>query len=752
MIMNKSTQKSKNSSQTRIINRSAAEKLKQKEQLLYNVNQLSGVLLSADQENFEASLLEGMELLTRCMDVDRILIWQNVMKDGVLHYSLQYFWGNEIGRRINPVPVEESFPFSNTPSWESRLLKGECINGPIGTLIPVEQERLRPFGMKSVLIIPVFLSGFFWGFVSFDDCRKERTFTEEELDILRSGSLIMVSAINRNTQELKIQQMMKDLRDTAAQLETALEKAKAASLAKSNFLSNMSHEMRTPMNAIIGMTMIGKSAPDTGKKDYAFEKIENASSHLLGVINDVLDMSKIEANKFEMSFVKFNFEMLLQKVIHIVMLRADEKKQRLSVYLDPNIPQTLIGDDQRLSQVITNLLTNAIKFTPEQGSIRLNAHFEKEENGLCTIQIKITDTGIGISSEQQSRLFASFEQAENTTSRKFGGTGLGLAISKRIIELMHGNIWIESELGSGSTFNFYIQLRRGEGKNVNKLLPGVDWANVHMLVVDDDPEVLEYFTHIAEQLGLACDTAAAGMEALQRVKIRKYNIFFIDWKMPGMNGTELSREIKLHSSDKSVIIMISAFEWNEIEQEARSAGVDDFLPKPLFPSSVAECINKYIGHADTPHADKAMTKQEVTFPGYRILVAEDLEINREIVEAMLEPLQLEIDFAVNGSEAVQKFNAGLHNYDLIFMDLQMPEMDGYEATHKIRAFEEEKRKTLLSEKSPLLELPKGVPIIAMTANVFREDIERCLGAGMNGHIGKPLDLGEVLEKLKTYLQ
>jgi CheY-like chemotaxis protein len=395
-----------------------------------------------------------------------------------------------------------------------------------------------------------------------------------------------------------------------AELGSALQKAQAASSAKSNFLSNMSHEMRTPMNAIIGMTMIGKSAADMEKKDYAFEKIEGASGHLLGVINDVLDMSKIEAGKLELSLADFNFEKMLQKATNVIGFKAQEKHQNLSVSLDPEIPPALIGDDQRLTQVITNLLTNAVKFTPENGSILLDTHFVKEENGLCTIQIDVKDTGIGISEEQQSRLFTVFEQAESSISRKFGGTGLGLAISKNIIELMGGRIWIDSELGKGATFAFTVQLQRSSREN------------------GDSPEL-------------------------------------------GNNNAGLTLSLQ----------------------------------------------------------------------GCRLLLAEDVEINREIVLSLLEPTEIEIECAVNGKEAVQMFKADPARYNLIFMDLQMPEMDGLEAARQIRGIEKEFK-----------DIRSSVPIIAMTANVFREDINKCLEAGMNDHIGKPLDLDDVMAKLKLYLK
>ena len=392
------------------------------------------------------------------------------------------------------------------------------------------------------------------------------------------------------------------------ELEQALVEAKGASLAKSNFLANMSHEIRTPMNAIIGMSSIGISSPDTERKDYAFDKINSASQHLLGVINDILDVSKIEAGKFELSMTDFNFENMLHQVVSINNFRIDEKNQELTVEIDPNLPIILFGDEQRLAQVITNLLSNANKFTPEKGSIAIYAKllYLDEGSGMCTIQIKVQDSGIGISSEQQSKLFTAFNQAENDTTRKYGGTGLGLAISKNIVDMMNGDIWIESELGKGSSFVFTVKLRS---------LPG---------------EMLE----------------------IKRID-------------------------------------------NETGAEA------------------------------------------MNFEDKYILLAEDIDINREIVLSILEPTLINIDCAKNGAEAVAMFSESPGKYDMIFMDLQMPEMDGYEATRTIRASG----------------IPEGVliPIIAMTANVFREDVERCMHAGMNDHIGKPISFEELFEKLKQYL-
>jgi len=587
-------------------------------------------------------------------------------------------------------------------------------------------QALHSIDVMAVIGAPLYVEGRLWGVVCVEQNYTPRNWTESEQEFVSVTASTIAGVIMRDIYTIKLKE--------------ALHRATEASKAKGEFLSNMSHEMRTPLNAITGMTAIGKNAKDMERKDYALGKIQDASTHLLGLINDILDMSKIEANMLRLSAAEFSFEKILKRVAELVNFRVGEKNQKFTVHIDNAIPDNLFGDDQRLVQVIINLLGNAIKFTPENGSIALDTHFLGEENGICTIEISVTDTGIGISPEQQKHLFQSFQQADGSTVRKFGGTGLGLAISKNIVEMMGGKIRIESEIGKGSKFIFTVRMKHGTDKKRPWAVSGVNLNNIRILAVDDDPDILEYFDETALILGVHCDTAASGEDALELIGQRgAYHICFVDWKMPGMDGIQLAHELKTRrASVKSFVIMISAAEWSVIEEEAKKAGVDKFMSKPLFQSTIAGIINEYIGAGERweePEED-AQSALDV-FTGRHILLAEDVEINREIVLALLEPTQIQIDCAESGSEAVRLFTQAPDKYDLIFMDVQMPGMDGYEATRLIRTLDTPRAKT--------------VPIVAMTANVFQEDIDKCLNAGMNNHIGKPLNFDEVLEKLRKYL-
>ena len=527
---------------------------------------------------------------------------------------------------------------------------------------------------------------------------------------------------------------------TGAALGEALENALTASRAKSDFLANMSHEIRTPMNAIIGMISIAESTDDAEKKNYAISKIKSASQLLLGVINDILDLSKIEANKLELSPVVFNCEEMVQMVVNIINFKALEKHQEFKVYIDKNVPVKLLGDDQRIVQVLVNLLSNAVKFTPDKGSIKLNIKKLDEENGYCRLQFMVSDTGVGIGKEQQAKLFNSFTQAEASTTRKYGGTGLGLAISKRIVEMMDGKIWVDSEPGKGSAFTFIIKAGVPEQETADEEPREITktFGGVSVLLVDDDNDILIYCKDLLVNYGISCDVAGNGEQALQLIKAGfKYDIYLIDWMMPGLNGIELTRRIRGVDDGKAVVIMISSVEWTIIETDAQLAGVDSFLPKPILPSALFNCIYSFIGGDALRAAQKSEAEESGDYNEYQILLAEDVEINREIVLTLLEPTGIKTDVAENGRIALEMFSKSPNKYDMIFMDVQMPEMDGYEATRAIRALNVPKAKT--------------VPIVAMTANVFKEDVDKCIAAGMNDHIGKPLNFDDVHKKINMYL-
>jgi signal transduction histidine kinase/CheY-like chemotaxis protein len=582
---------------------------------------------------------------------------------------------------------------------------------------------LERAGLKSFIMVPLYIEGALWGILSIESRTALRRWNDNDVQLVGTVSSAIVGAVARDLIE--------------KERAVALERAVLASHAKGDFLSNMSHEMRTPMNAIIGMSTIGLSVTEIERKDHCLKSINDASAHLLGIINDVLDMSKIEADKLELSFISFNFKKMIEKVVNLIAFRLDERQQELLVTVDENIPKNIVTDDQRLTQVIMNLLSNAVKFTPEGGTIRLNSHLLREESGQFTVQIEVSDTGIGISPEQQDKLFTSFEQADSGTARKFGGTGLGLAISKRIVMLMGGDIWIESQLGEGATFLFTIKVRRGRDEEHNYLPADVSWNNVRVLTVDDAEETRDYFGQVAERFGISCDTAASGEEALAKLaQTGNYDVCFVDWRLPGIDGMEVTQRIKTQSDGRAMVVMISSAEWHDIEVEALRAGVDRFVQKPLSLSSIADCLNGLFA-ASAIRQSEIATEDLNDLSEYRILIAEDVEVNREVVLALLEPTGLMMECSENGLEALERFREEPARYDLIFMDVQMPEMDGYEATRMIRA----------------LDIPeaKAIPIVAMTANVFREDVENCLSAGMDDHVGKPLDLSEVISILRKWL-
>lgn len=736
--------------------------------LLTVVNNVAEIMSSSEAANLSDSIKSALRVLALAINVDRVHVWHNELVGGDLVYAHEYSIISEDFIKTKAVTIRESFSYRETaPTWLDAFKRGDYINGILSNQDKEARKHLEPYGIKSLLAIPAIVHGKLWGFISFDDLSKERVFDNEEVRLIKSGVLMIVSAIERSRSEAQIKQRLtqqslmldisrslmfsdsrdelindalermgdflgahravivrfenqgrqcalehvwfaaerwqKEIRqdildqliyhgfpltiptvdfaptvlcndvykhdewqrflslspevcafiwsclyvdnelwgcvfvedclgahewgDSDVQLvamfssvfsgvisrykmdverNAALDAAIRASQAKSQFLSNMSHEIRTPMNTIIGMTNIGVQADDVEKKNSSFKKIMNASQHLLAVINDILDMSKIEANKLELNNISFNFRNMVERTVNVVDFLAEKKEQKLSVLIDSKIPEYLFSDDHRLGQVLANLLTNAIKFTNEGGSIWLNAACEDIKDGAYTIKISVQDTGIGISKAQQEHLFDSFVQADISTSRKYGGTGLGLSICKRIVELMGGELSVSSVLGEGSTFSFTAVYQKGK--------------------------------------------------------------------------QESSSQTQILPTDSS----------------------------------------------------------NLNIRGKRILLVEDIPVNCEIVVSLLEPYGLIIDIAENGMQALDTAEDKSGEFDLILMDIQMPQIDGLEATRRIRALDDK--------------WAKNVPIIAMTANVFSDDISECLACGMNGHVGKPIDIVDLIETLQLHLQ
>ncbi len=544
--------------------------------------------------------------------------------------------------------------------------------------------------------------------------------------ILLSLIVVFLRYINLNRAQLK-------------ELEEARREAEIASKSKGEFLSNMSHDIRTPMNAIVGMTAIATAHMDDPQQvQNCLKKITMSSRHLLGLINDVLDMSKIESGKMTLNEELVSLREIMDSIVSIVQPQMKAKHQKFNISIFHILSENVHCDSVRLNQVLLNLLSNAIKFTPENGSIEVSLYEEESPRGeeYVRIRIQVKDNGIGMSEEFRQHIFESFAREDNKRIHRTEGTGLGMAITKYIVDAMKGEITVKSQQGAGTEFQVVLDLMRAEERVEDMVLP--DWI---MLVVDDDRQLCESTVDSLHSIGIRAEWVMDGEDAV-KMAIRHhrehedYHVILLDWKLPDMDGIQTARELRRQLGDDVPILLMTAYDWSEIEEEARAAGISGFLMKPLFRSTLFYGLKPYVDAKDV-HDQPIEEERTLQFSNRRVLVAEDNELNWEVAYELLHNLGLELEWAENGEVCTELFqNSEPGYYDAILMDIRMPIRNGYEATDAIRA----------------MNRPDAtLPIIAMTADAYSDDIQRCLSHGMNAHVAKPIDIDEVARILKKYL-
>lgn len=556
------------------------------------------------------------------------------------------------------------------------------------------------------------------------------------ITLFMTAALVSLTVYSNRMQRKNIKALQKREHD----LQDALAMAQKANSAKKEFLSRMSHEIRTPMNVIIGMTTIaGAHLDDPERIEDCLTKISYSSRHLLSLINDVLDMSKIEEEKLLVNHEPFQMQELLESVVALIFSQTKDRGENFECVIRDEVYETYIGDSLRINQVLLNLLSNAVKFTPKDGTVRLEICQTAKKNGRVNLRFVVSDTGIGMSEEFLQRIFQPFEQADSSTATKYGGTGLGMAITYNLVGLLGGTIGVKSRSGEGSTFTVDLPLDVPEETEP----PRNDQLNMlKVLVVDDDEVACTHAGLLLERMGIESKWLQSGTEAIAcllkaHADGKDYDVCFIDWRMPDMDGLEVTKHIREKLGPDVLIIIITAYDWSQIETEAREAGANAFISKPLFASSLYNVLQSVKGGVQ-PWKESA--KENVSAVGIcqgkRILLVEDNEMNQEIAMELLKVTGAELECAWNGKEAVELFlSSQTGYYDLILMDVQMPVMNGYEATRCLRSSSHPDAKT--------------VPVFAMTANAFKEDVKDAYDSGMNGHLAKPIEINVLYTILKN---